>query len=140
MIYIWFVIALIFLLMELGQPGLFLFLSFFFGALLAGAVAYTNPDLVLQSLAFLGGSVLAFLILSRWVKQENKQLHKTNVYALKGKRGLVIKAIHPQEPGEVKLGGEIWSAKAHETLRVGTLIEVVHVQGVHVVVKSVKES
>lgn len=61
----------------------------------------------------------------------------TNVDLLPGRRGLVVKNIIPGMMGQAKIGGEIWAARTfnNEIIIEGAVIEVVKVQGCHVVVK-----
>ena len=41
----------------------------------------------------------------------------------------------PDKPGEVKINGEIWTARANEVITKGETVEIVVVRGAHVVVK-----
>lgn len=139
MFFLWLVIALLFLLFELGNPGLFFFLSFFFGALIAGITSLFLPDAVIQALLFLVASGTSFVALRYWLKKENAPVHKTNVYALEGKRGIVIQTITTHGVGAVKVGGEVWSAKAVDdhSIMVGAAVHVVRVQGSHLIVRHI---
>ena len=62
---------------------------------------------------------------------------KTNVEDLAGRRALVVKAIKEFETGEVKINGQIWSARAEQggDLAEGTRCEVVRIEGAHAVVR-----
>lgn len=133
---IWCAVAAMFLLLELGSPGLFFCLSLCFGALAAAPVAWATTDLVAQGVAFLVGTAIAFLILKRWVEQELHHGHRTNVHALQGRRGVVVADITAHQAGMVKLGGEVWSAlSAHnDAIPAQTLVEVVRVRGTHLIV------
>jgi membrane protein implicated in regulation of membrane protease activity len=136
MMFLWFALSLLFLLLELGNPGLFFFLSFFFGAVAAGLLTLAHVSLAAQALSFLGVSSIAFICLKMWIKKEDTHTPKTNVYALQGKRGIVMQEIPVAGVGAVKVGGEIWSAKAqhNELIKIGAFVEVAHVQGAHLIV------
>jgi membrane protein implicated in regulation of membrane protease activity len=57
----------------------------------------------------------------------------SGVDAMRGRIGVVTTAIGELEPGQVKLGGETWSARSyfeHEPIALGTRIEVVEIKGV----------
>ena len=64
----------------------------------------------------------------------------TNVDALAGREGKVVTEIQPiQGTGQVKVDGQIWSAKVENTdvnLPVGSLVEVLRVEGVKLVVRA----
>jgi membrane protein implicated in regulation of membrane protease activity len=137
--FFWLSIALCFLIFEMGSPGLFFFLSFFFGALAAAGANFLAYGVITQALIFLGGSGIAMLGLKLWLNKDkqHRQEHTTNVYALYGKQALVLTDITPLQAGEVKVGGEIWSARSFHTdvIKAGAIVEVVHVEGSHVIVK-----
>lgn len=67
------------------------------------------------------------------------QTRNTNVDALIGKKGIVIKKITSQKPGQVKVEGEVWravsDAAAAEPLDEGAEVTVESVSGVTIQVK-----
>ncbi|MBM2824845.1 MAG: conserved rane protein of unknown function [Dehalococcoidales bacterium] len=65
------------------------------------------------------------------VKQE-----KTNVDAVIGRRGVVLRDIGRNVNGLVKVGNEQWRATADEEIKEGAEIEVVEVKGVTLTVKN----
>ncbi len=138
-LFFWLATAFLFLILEMANPGLFFFLSFFFGALAASMSAVWLDSGMLQSLVFLAGTGVALAVLKLWLKKggQKPHYHKTNAEALFGKKGLVIKQITPTQTGQVTVGGEIWSARAknNSTINVGVSIEVIQVGGSHLVVK-----
>jgi membrane protein implicated in regulation of membrane protease activity len=138
MIFFWLIIGLFFLVLELGNVGLFFFLSFFFGATAAALVSLCTDSLSFQSSIFLGASVCAFWVLKYWLKKEQKNIHRTNIYALQGKKALVLQDVSLDAPGAVKVGGEIWSAKPLEknVCVAGSWVTVVRVEGAHLIVSS----
>lgn len=135
----WFLLALLFLICEVGHPGLLFFLSFAFGAFIAGISSFFTQELVYQAALFLAATSGALVVFRRWVAQRGTQGPKhgaTNIYALEGKRGLVIKELGPNKFGTVSLNGEMWSARARddEIVPAGTEVVVLHVKGAHLVV------
>ena len=140
----WFLTALLFLLLELGNPGLLFFISFAFGAFMAGVASLYTEQMVIQWGMLLVATVIALLPLKRWVVRCGTHTPKngqSNIYALEGKRGLVIKEINPNQMGQVTLNGEIWSARTlHDAVMpVGTQVVVLYVKGSHVVVEAKKD-
>jgi len=124
-IYIWLMIAIFFLLMEMGSPGLFFFLSFFFGGLLA---AFSS----LWIMSIVGQIIVSFI-------GKNRSYEHTNVFALKGKRGFVVTHIGEKQSGLVKINGVTWAARCvhNNSMNVGDEVEVIDVRGTHVIVKKV---
>lgn len=136
--YFWLVIAFICLMLEMGSPGLFFFLSFFVGALAAAGASLISKLLIIQGVAFLGGTIIALFVLKQWLTQnmfKGRKQGRTNVFALQGKYAVVLRDITPDKRGEVKINGEIWMAHANEVIAKGETVEIVAIRGAHVVVK-----
>lgn len=134
----WIIVAFLFLIFEIGHPGLFFFLSFSLGAVAAALVSLASNSATLQSSIFLGGTVVALIILRTWVAKQGavpRTSHRTNIDALQGKRGIATSLINPLIIGSVKIGGEVWSAKSVDEIEKGDVVEVVSIHGAHVVVK-----
>jgi len=137
---IWFVVALLFLLLELGNPGLFFFLSFFIGGMSACVAAFFTDVMVWHIIVFFATTVGALVVFHRYVipqLRKNRPHERTNVYALQGMQGFVVTAIRGQEAGSVKVNAELWAARSidGEVIEVGSMVEVVDVRGAHIIVK-----
>lgn len=140
----WLLIALLCLLFEMGSPGLFFFLSFFFGALAGVSVTFFTKSWMWQSIFFVIGTSIAFLLLHYWVRKHSKVFDthtQTNVYAMRSKRGKVMRQITKDKMGLVKIGGETWSARSLKGIAIeeGTEVTVVRIKGAHLVVEQTKE-
>lgn len=135
-IWLWSILALVFLILEIGHPGLFYFISFCFGAMNAAFFAYMGYSLSFQVINFFVSTISALFLLRVCVKSMRNASHPTNVSALIGKEAIVIEPINPDQPGYVKIQGELWLARslAKAPLQQGTLVRVVNVRGAHVVV------
>ena len=136
----WWIILLIGCgILELSSPGMFFFFSFSIGAAAAAifALAFTsNPTT--EFMVFLGVSLVAFFLLKRYIKSISKDtMYSTNVYALRGKKAIVVEPIIPFKKGWVSIDGQLWSALSihEEIIEKGTLVEVVNSAGSHVVVR-----
>jgi len=141
-VYMWCITALFFLLLEMGNPGLLFFIAFSFGAAAAAIVSFFDGGLMQQLLAFfsctIGGMILLrSLVRAYWSKTSTSE--RTNVYALKGKHGFVLRVITLKEPGLVTVGGEHWIAfSVHgHTIPEGNKIEIIDIKGSHLIVKSI---
>jgi membrane protein implicated in regulation of membrane protease activity len=136
--YLWLIISVIFLLAEVTTPGLFFFIAFAMGSLVAAILAFLEFSFVAQCLIGLGVSLFAFWILRHFfAARSHGKAIKTNVEALVGKNGLVVKNIEPTVFGQVKIEGEIWAAESLDgkSLRKGTLVRVEKVVGNRLLVK-----
>jgi membrane protein implicated in regulation of membrane protease activity len=112
-VFFWLLFAFMCLVVEIGHPGLFFFLSFFFGALCAAGIALSGMSIASQGILFFTVTGIAFFVLRRWVYQyvhKSTKNNQTNVYALQGKRGVVLTTVKILHKGVVKIGGERWLA------------------------------
>ena len=141
--YWWLIVAIAFLILEMGHPGLFFFLSFFFGGIIAAFSTGLTSLIMLQMVFFLGGTIMAAAILRYWgigFLSKNRSQQQTNVYALKGKRAIVKQDIAAEKAGLVTIGGQVWAARVlhhDDIVRQGDIVEVVDVRGAHVVVRKI---
>lgn len=128
--WLWLAAMVLFLIVEIMTPGL-VFACFAVGALGAAVTSAMTGNYLIQL------SVFAFLAivfipltrpLAKRITKESPQ--KTNVDAMIGKAGLVIKAIDPAaDVGQVRVEGQVWQAIATEAIDEGAQITVDKVQG-----------
>lgn len=71
----------------------------------------------------------------------SKSSEETNIYALKGQIGKVVKEIPVDGRGYVKIEGEEWSAKSSTNIliKVGHKVEILSVTGNKLIVKEIVE-
>lgn len=137
---LWLVVAIASGVIEILTLGLTT-IWFAAGAIIALIFAEFNTHLIVQILAFLiSSSVLLYY--TRPIAQKYLKIGhtKTNVKTLIGKTGIVIKEIDSlQGTGQVKITGQIWSAKTlqGEKIPEGSKVEVLDIQGVKLVVKQI---
>jgi membrane protein implicated in regulation of membrane protease activity len=143
--YSWLVLGLLFLLLEITNPTFFFFFSFFVGSLVAALLNFGDSSFYLQLSVFFGASITTFVVLCLWLKIKpygiQKHGYRSNIFALQGKKGLVLEEIRPFDQGLIKIGGELWSAKAvnNEQCGVGSVVEIIDVVGCHCMVKIIHE-
>ncbi len=139
MYWIWLAAAVIFLIIELLTPAL-LFICFVAGAVAAGVYSYFSPDQYYWQMGIFVAVSLALLpptrILAKRLTKPSAQ--KSNVDALIGKTGKVLKAIDPDDGGQVQIGSEVWIAGANRTIEEGKRIKVVAVSGARLQVEPVE--
>jgi membrane protein implicated in regulation of membrane protease activity len=131
---IWVIIAVALLIAEATTTA---FVAVYFGiaAAIAAVLALAGLPAVVQLLAFgvtaVGGMLLTRPALRR-VAGSTPAL-RTGVDAMRGRRGVVTKAIAELEPGQVRIDGETWTARSYfdgEPIDAGCRVEVVEVKGV----------
>lgn len=139
----WLIISFVLLLFEIGHPGLFFFSAFSIGALSAAFASLWLYSWVIQCSIFLVATLCALVILRYWVAHyvhRGQEHYHSNIYGLIGKRAVVTTEITANNPGKVKVDGEIWVARlthTDEPIGVGSLVEIVGVSGSHLKVKTI---
>jgi membrane protein implicated in regulation of membrane protease activity len=131
---IWIIVAVALLVAEATTTA---FVAVYFGvaAAVAAALAAAGLPVAIQVVAFagvsFGGLALTRPALKR-LAMTGPNL-RTGVEGMRGRKGMVTRAIAELEPGQVKIEGETWSARSYfdgEPIGVGTRVEVVEVKGV----------
>jgi membrane protein implicated in regulation of membrane protease activity len=102
-------------------------------ALLALIVAVVGGPVALQLAAFIAGSIGLIGVARPIAASHLKTPHelKSGVDALIGRSALVLERVDAHH-GQVKIGGEIWSARPYiedQVLEPGTSVDVVKIQG-----------
>jgi len=109
---IWVGIGVICMIIEIFTPG-FLFMSFGIGAMLTGLISIVVRGTAIQILIFAVITFILFLFLRKFSKKLiSESSEETNIFALIGKTGIVVKEIPEDGKGYVKVGSEEWSAIA----------------------------
>ncbi|MDR0319876.1 MAG: NfeD family protein [Treponema sp.] len=116
---------------------------FALGALVMVFLSFLPIPFVFQVLIFLviSGVLLIFTRPIALKKFKTGRV-KTNVDSLVGKHALVTRQITEFDKGEVKLSGQIWSARSEDgqTITEGTKCEVVRIEGVQAIVRVFNEN
>ena len=138
MLFLWLVLLILFISVEAATLGLTT-IWFAGGSLAAIIAALLGTPVFVQVILFLIVS-LALLFFTRpvAVKYFNRERVRTNVESLVGKQGVVLSEIdNLKEQGQITVGGQEWSARSMENMRIsaGTVVEVVSVSGVKLFVR-----
>lgn len=133
----WLVIAGIFLIIEIWTPDFLLF-WIGLGAISAMLVSFLTTNVFIQTAVFVAVSALLIFLTKPLVKKFAKDSPKveTNAFSIIGKTGVVKEEINSDQ-GQVKVNGEVWSAKTEDNLKLekGTEVEIVKIDGVKAIVK-----
>ncbi len=106
------------------------------GAIFALIVTLFNGSIVIQMIVFIVASVVLLLAVRPAFKESLKRNEiKTNADSLVGKTAVCTEAISPEDRGEVKIEGKIWTAISNEAVSVGEKVTVLAIKGVKLVVR-----
>lgn len=134
--WIWMAAAVVFLIIELASPTL-IFISFVIGSLAGGVLSYFRPDeLVWQIGLFVVVSLIILPFSQRMARKITKEAPlKSNADRMIGEIALVTKEIDPDLGGQVKYEGELWQARATETIASQEKVRILTLSGTHVTVE-----
>ncbi|MGW4986820.1 NfeD family protein [Streptomyces mirabilis] len=109
------------------------------GAAAAAVTAGLGGDVVLQVLVFAAVSFALIAVVRPVAARHRAQRPQlaTGVEALKGKQAIVLERVDGSGDGRIKLGGEIWSARAldaQQAYEVGQEVDVVDIEGATAIV------
>ncbi len=132
----WFFVGVVMFIIEILTPGIFFFFCLGLGAFAAGVIFIIFGNIWLSWAAFIVISLVSVYtirpIVRRYLKAKNKM---SNVDALIGKKALVVEKITPEQMGLVKVESELWKAESFDVVEAGTFVEVLRIEGSHLVVK-----
>jgi membrane protein implicated in regulation of membrane protease activity len=136
--WVWWLIAAVGLGIPLVITAMPEFGMFAVGAVAGAAAAGLGGGIVAQVVTFVAVSV-ALLVFVRPIAYRNRQRpeQRSGVDALKGKEAVVLERVDGGSGGRIKLGGEVWSARALESGQVfdpGQHVDVVEIDGATAVV------
>jgi len=129
----WALVAVALAVGEIFTPGLFFLGPVALAAVASAIVAAVGGGWVVELVVFVAGAA-ASLALLRPIARAHLRLPaatRTGTAALVGARAVVLERVDVHG-GRVKLGGEIWSARAYDESQVlepGTTVNVADIQG-----------
>ena len=135
----WLIFAGICFILEIATEG-FLVCWFGIGALAAMATSFFIDNLTIQLIIFGVVSVILLLSTRKFKNKFEPKETPTNVYTIIGKKAVVSVAIdNLKSQGQVKVDGDIWSAKNEEDeiIPEGSTVEILRIEGVKTVVKKI---
>lgn len=139
---IWLIAAGVFFILEIFTVG-FLIFWLGIGCLLAMLVSFFTDSVIVQTAVFVISSGLLIFATKPLVKKiAQKDNAKTNVYSLVGKKAIVTEDINwATGSGQIKIEGQVWSAKTKEQVNItkGTEVEIESIEGVKAFVKPLQQ-
>ncbi|MBR3142236.1 MAG: NfeD family protein [Clostridiales bacterium] len=137
---VWLVIAVIMIVIEVVTTGLAT-LWFAVGAIVAMIMDLCGAPFTAQIIVMAVVSIVCFALCMIWVRPKleslrKKNIQRTNADRLIGREGIVIVPLNKNEgKGQVKVDGQIWSAKADSDIAEGIRVIVRSIEGVKLVVE-----
>ena len=139
---IWLIIFIVMIIIEAATTALAT-VWFAAGALVAMIMDLCGAPHNLQIIVMAAVSVVTFLICMIWIRPKLESLRRANVQRtnadrLIGMEGVVIVPVDPVEgKGQVKVEGQVWSAKSEGAIEEGTTVKIRAIEGVKRIVDPV---
>lgn len=133
---VWLIIFVVLLLLELMTTSLVsIWLSL--GALIAFFTSLLCDITWIQIIVFFVVSIISLVATRPLVKRYiNPKIEKTNYDRVIGKTAVVTKNITKMENGEVKIDGNLWTAKTEdEDIKKDEKVEILRIEGVKLIVR-----
>ncbi len=135
------IVGLLFVLLELtvgvetGFDLVFIGSAFILGGLVTWPFDSWLLTVIVTSIICVAYVALGRRYIHRWTAVRKA---KTNIDAIIGRQGIVLRSIAKNVDGLVKVGTEQWRARAEEDIRKGNEIVVISVSGVTLIVEKIK--
>ena len=120
---------------ETGLDLVFIGSAFALGGLVAWPFDSWLLTVIVTSVICIAYVALGRRYVHRWTAVKKA---KTNIDAIIGRQGIVLKSIAKNADGLVKVGNEQWRARAEEDIKKGEEIVVTSVSGVTLIVEKIK--
>ena len=120
---------------ETGLDLVFTGSAFIFGGLATWPFHSWLLTIIVTSIICVAYVALGRRYVHRWTMVSKA---KTNIDAIIGRQGIVLKSIARNVDGRVKVGNEQWRARAEEDIKEGDEIVVTSVSGVTLIVEKIK--
>jgi membrane protein implicated in regulation of membrane protease activity len=130
---VWVLVAVGLTVGEILTPGLFFLGPVAVAAVASAVVAAIGAGWLVQLIVFVAGAAASLALLRPIARAHLRMPHaiRTGAAALEGSRALVLERVDASG-GRVKIGGEVWSARAYvesQVLEPGTWVEVMQIDG-----------
>jgi membrane protein implicated in regulation of membrane protease activity len=139
---IWLIVFVVMLIIEAATTALAT-VWFAAGALVAMIMDLCGAPHNLQIIVMAAVSVVTFVICMIWIRPKLESLRRANIQRtnadrLIGMEGVVIVPVNPVEgKGQVKVEGQVWSAKSEDAIKEGTKVKIRAIEGVKLIVDPV---
>jgi len=136
---LWLILLIVFAIIEALTLGLAT-VWFAIGSGVAMVMDLCGAPVGAQIITMIVVSIISFIVCFIWIKpiidKKGKVVEPTNADRLIGQEGVVIKDIDPIDgKGQVKVMGQIWSAKSDAEISEGNKVKVTGLEGVKLVVE-----
>ncbi len=129
MFYFWLILVIFLGMIELITVGL-VSIWFVISGIVAMILSFFIDNFVIQFGVFVILGVVLMLFTRKTLEKYFPKPIKTNLDRVVGLEGIVTEEIRKDSVGEVKVDGKRWSAIADKEIKVGSIVKILHIDGV----------
>jgi membrane protein implicated in regulation of membrane protease activity len=129
MFYFWLILVIFLGMIELITVGL-VSIWFVISGIVAMILSFFIDNFVVQFGVFVILGVVLMLFTRKTLEKYFPKPIKTNLDRVVGLEGIVTEEIRKDSVGEVKVDGKRWSAIADKEIKVGSIVKILHIDGV----------
>ena len=129
MFYFWLILVIFLGMIELITVGL-VSIWFVISGIVAMILSFFIDNFVVQFGVFVILGVVLMLFTRKTLEKYFPKPIKTNLDRVVGLDGVVTEEIRKDSVGEVKVDGKRWSAIADDEIKVGSIVKILHIDGV----------
>ena len=129
MFYFWLILVIFLGMIELITIGL-VSIWFVISGIVAMILSFFIDNFVIQFGVFVILGVVLMLLTRKTLEKYFPKPIKTNLDRVVGLDGIVTEDIRKDSVGEVKVDGKRWSAIADDEIKVGSIVKILHIDGV----------
>lgn len=129
MFYFWLILVIFLGIIELITVGL-VSIWFVISGIVAMILSFFIDNFVIQFGVFVILGVVLMLFTRKTLEKYFPKPIKTNLDRVVGLEGIVTEDIRKDSVGEVKVDGKRWSAIADDEIKVGSIVKILHIDGV----------
>ena len=129
MFYFWLILVIFLGMIELITVGL-VSIWFVISGIVAMILSFFIDNFVVQFGVFVILGVVLMLFTRKTLEKYFPKPIKTNLDRVVGLEGIVTEEIRKDSVGEVKVDEKRWSAIADEEIKVGSIVKILHIDGV----------
>jgi membrane protein implicated in regulation of membrane protease activity len=127
---VWLILAAVLVFVEI-MTFTFVFLLLAGAALAAMVLALASTSVWVQLFGFVAVAFVLYAAVLPWLRgklKANRETVELPSQRYVGKTGTVVQAIGPEEEGQVRVNGELWTAVSGERLQPGDIVIVTEVR------------
>lgn len=140
MIWVWSIVILVSLLIEIMTVGNLVSIWFCIGAVVALVLALFNVSSIIQILVFSVISIIMILSIRPLATNYFRgNITATNADSLIGRRVTLIKSVTSTSWGETKISGVVWNVVSFDgsAIEEGSLVSILAIEGAKLVVRTI---